>query len=341
MLYYITKLNLPVAYVSLFMSSSTGGNPEFLNLGVKTLSAFVVGNIAKSYHTSLSKEQNDIIIQKSSELLTDGNNGSKILTLDNGKEIIQNLSSDLIKMTESGSNKIISTISESVSILFSLPNLINVAPGSLLFSILPTIPIQKLLNYKIEKISEDKKQLSATQTEIIQNKADIFNNIDKINLRDGNEFIKDKYELALSEESRINKQLGMNDIEKNLCKAYSELVNSIMPVIYFLIDTSYSVLNGNMLMQRISSLPILQKSSSALSSFFSSNINNKIENIELVNSTKHVEQLLEAIAQHNDKLNYSTNNEGLIKFDNYSLKLGDEKLVSTEHLEFRKGKHYA
>jgi ABC-type lipoprotein export system ATPase subunit len=320
------------------LSNNYAAGHAYLKEGAKIITIFtlkyLIEFIIEEKQNVLRKEQCEMVLDKSTDLILKNDNGRKILSHEMGKEIIQNLNLDLQNLLFNGANKINDLISETSQSLISLNNLIKLAPDAFALYGISLIPMQTFL----ENISGSNKKLdekiSTIKTQITQVKFDIIENIEQINLRNAEDFIKNKYNLLLNEKNYLTRDSEHNSKLQMTVKKILKTLNNAQDLFYFGFKTFYQGLD-------VKKIPMIKNSIDNLYSFLSSNINFEINNNDLKISAERINLLFEIVSNKSEGAKRTFNDENKIIFKNYQLKLENKQLVKIDYFEFKPGKHYA
>ncbi len=289
------------------------------------------------WQNSLSSEQNKMIVEATANLLLDNGNNRKILGInkEEGRVIINQLMNDLFILLE-GSNKLNKVITETSQALASLSHLKNYVPDMILpYAIVSMIPKQYFLSHLLpqsQEIAKNKADSTMKTNNII---IDIIENSESLSLRDGEEFMKYKFNTQWSKLKELN--LNATTIDK--AKSY---MYSIITIHNMFIDPLYFGFKWSTKQLDIADIPLIYSSSSAYVFYFlSSNLDSQANNIDIAFSKSRVDTLFKLIHSPNYHAERINNEAGNVIFKNYSLFLGEQKLVQIDNLIFEKGKHYA
>ncbi len=296
----------------------------------KTITNFLI-DIKKN---AISEEQYNLVIEKTNDIIIE--NGRKILSTKNGKEIIDNITEDLYKLVFWGAGSLNSVFSKTAKSLISLSSLIKLAPEAPIIYSLTTAPLQ----YLLKKIALDSKELNEklaqAQTEGWMIRGDITNHLEQIILRDGKEFSKNQYNNILSEQKSYQTKLAYNDKLTQSLYSFIGYFKNILDLGYFGFKTKID--NPDITKENILRTKQTQYD---VDSFISSNLYSALQNTELMISKERIDQLLKIISENNESnLLRTTNNENKIIFKDYLLNMPN-KYLSINYLELLGGKHYA
>lgn len=311
----------------------------FIVEGTKIIGLFAVAKALQYFiytkQNALFKSQFEMLVEKSTEIILDKDNSKKILTDEQGKEIVQNLAQDLVTLQFSGAKKLNDLISSSFKLLISLYNLMSYSPSAFSAYALTSIPVQKFIMSIAEQTKNITELESKTETKVWTVFSDIVKNIAEINLRDGGEFVKYQYNSLLMTKNSLSKESEYLSQQTDWVNKALELWNNFVDILFY----------GTMVLRKLdilNQIPIIKQSVDDLYSFLLSGPQFNIDNKGLILSKKRVDKLFEIIAvKEVNSVVRTTNKDGKVIFDNYTLKLDSKELVAIDHLEFDLGKHYA
>ncbi|MFN7039446.1 MAG: ATP-binding cassette domain-containing protein [Alphaproteobacteria bacterium] len=331
----LLKLN-PLSYPKGSELSLISG---IFNLSKNTLKLYTIKKVIETCIdiklNNLTQDQFNLIIEQSTELILKDGNGRKILANDQGQEIIQNLTYDLYKLIFCGSSKLVDVTEECLKSVLELYKIVTKAADALAPYAIFLIPMQMCLQYlsdKSRKITEEQAHIENQKWEI---KFDISDNIENINLRDGKEFVKDKYNRVLIKENELSNQLKYYNTAKQALNDAQEIFNLIVDFGYF----GGKFIFGKFDLEYIYSI---KNATSQVYSFLSSNINFQLDNTEIIISKNRIDKLFEIINQpDNDKLQKDYNNDNKLIIKNYKIDFDNKEIVNAENIELSMGKNYA
>ena len=292
---------------------------------------------SQTWQNKLSSEHNKIIIEETANLLLNDGNSRKILGMDKeeGQVIINQLMNDLFVLLE-GANKLNKVITETSQALLSLKYLKTHAPDMiLLYAIFSMIPKQHFLSYLLpqsEEIARSKADTLMKTNNII---IDIIEKSEPLSFLDGEDFMKYKFNTQWNKLKEID--INATVIERTKGYMYSAITihNMVIDPFYF----GYKKYYAKTL--EIGDISLIYSSSAHVFYFLSSNLDSQANNIDIALSKKRVDTLFKLIHSPNRHAERVNNEDGNIIFKNYSLFLGEQKLVQIDNLVFEKGKHYA
>jgi ABC-type bacteriocin/lantibiotic exporter with double-glycine peptidase domain len=195
--------------------------------------------------------------------------------------------------------------------------------------------VQALLGNLVPKYKSLAEQLSSSETKLWEVKADITNNIEQINLRDGEAFVKNKYNTLSAKKNDIEKKYEYYENIKTSVGKFTAPFDRIIDIAYF----TTNIINNEI---AISQIPLIKYSIDDVYSFLSSNINFHINSNELMIAKERIDQLFEIISAATDNdLIRTENSEHKVIFKNYVIKLDGQDIVKINNFEFIAAKHYA
>ena len=287
--------------------------------------------ISASYFLNI---QYSFILSKSNNLILEENNGRKIELHEKGKEILQYLNDDLHHILFDGVCKLNVLITETTHSILALYYINSIAasitPIYIINLLLTQILLRGILNYS-KDISNNLSEIEAKTWEV---KADILKNTEAINLRQGEKFVIDKYNFLLQEKIKYTQELEFLIRLKDTINKLGGLLNQFIDIIYFGSRFYYNELS-------LESISIAKVYTDKVYALFSSNLNFKVDNKELMLSLERMQLLFNIIANENDSLNLRTvNNDNKVFFKDYTLFIRGKKLLHIDYLEFIAPNHY-
>lgn len=284
---------------------------------------------------SIATDQYEIVLEKSTELLIQNGNGRKIESFPRGKELIQNLTPDLTKLMYRGSNRLNQVLTEANKALISLGIISNLANSALA----TYAAFSMLYQWVVNRIASENKKLfhkhSEGEVHFWDVKFDISNNIEQINLRDGDDFVKHQYFSLLSKQNRLNKQMEMNTKLQGQAQKVTGIFRKAADAFYY----------GSLFAQKsipLGKVPVLHSSVEDVYSFLDSNLHLEMNSNELLLAAKRLRRFFDLInTADQSKTKRTQNNEGKIILDNYTLFVLNNPILSLDHLEFKPGTRYA
>ncbi len=155
---------------------------------------------------SLMIKFTELLIDKSLDVLIENGNGRKVLATEKGKIIVQFLAQDLFTLLYDGVYKLETTLTGITRALVSFNNIINIAPDAFSPYMFTLLPLQKLLKRLGERSKVIAENYSENKMKLWMTMGDITENIESISLRDGNEFVKQKYSDVLSTDGKLTRE---------------------------------------------------------------------------------------------------------------------------------------
>lgn len=294
----------------------------------------ILENVVKWLNIALAKVQEKIILTKASNFLN-SEESRKIIALDKhkGDKLLKNLIPDLFSLNKEAAsiNKLTLQSAEFLGAQYHLEKL---SPGILLFY---TFPIKFKQDSQIKlnkalKTNYDAQTAAKNNAQNILN--DNINNIELIRLRNGNEFMEEKFNEAQLELQRLYSEMQYLGTESDLKNHFYMYLNYIIDIFTF----GYQLLSKQL---DIDTFPLAHQSAQRLISLFNSNIEIQRSNIEPKLSLSRVKELLALFSLESKYTSRTKNNEDKIIISNYTLSLKGYELVNIAHLEFQKGFIYA
>ena len=303
-------------------------------IGIYALKSFLEYHM-ETIRYSLTTEQLQMILEKGTKIILEDGNGRKIIDDKQGQEIINNLTSDLFSLYYFGATKLNDVFSKSSGFLISLNNLQKFASDSFAPYSLSLLPMQVLLRKVAKETKELSEKHSQAESKVWKVMYDIIDNIEQINMRDGEEFVKYKYNSLLSTKTEIAQEAEYLSKFKNAVIQFLIPLNQLIDIIYL----GFKVISKQI---DIANVPLIKSSIDNLSSFLSGNLIFQIENNNLIIAKQRIDKLLEIIsAERNKMVKHIWNDQDGINFKNYSLMLDDKELVRIDNFTFDLSKTYA
>lgn len=310
----------------------------FLNQGIKIILAYSLKSFLEFYiHTieySLTTQQLQMILEKSTKIILEDGNGRKIMDNEEGKEIINNLTNDLFSLYYFGATKLNDIFSKSSGFLISLNTVQKFAPDGFAPYTLTIIPIQMLLRTIAEDTKELSEKRSKAQSKVWHSMNDIIENIEQITMRDGQEFVKYKYNSFLSAKTDIEQKSEYLFMFKRALTKCLIPLNQFMDIIYL----GYKVISNQL---DIAKAPLITSSIDNLNDFLSGNLIFQIENNDLIIAKQRIDKLLKIVSSdRNEGVIHVWSEQDDLSFKNYSLMLDDKELVKIDDLKLQYGTVY-
>ena len=285
--------------------------------------------------TNLFRTQIDLVFQKSTELLLDGNNSKKLIASTKGKELINKLDQDLSTLLFQGITKLNSEITITAKFFIAFRYISNVMPEAMVPYLLTFLLEQNVLNYVFTNSKKIQQNLSEAETKLWGIKYHISTNMEYINLRDAKEYIKYKYNEFLLYRSSLNKDNEYLNNLKNGAQETASGLNEWIDAPYL----GFKYVNNQI---NIAQIPLVKTSIKDIFAFLSSSLDYKLAHTELLLAKERIDILSSILSEpRSQSANHTTNNEEKIIFDNYVLMLDGKLLLKINYLEFQPGKHYA
>ncbi len=303
-------------------------------LGGLVLKNKIVWMLRSKKHTSL-KEQERAIVERCTRMMMENGNGSKILGSEEGRDIIHHMNMDFRCLMHHGSSKLANEICESTETLLCLDSINRIYQTALVPFIFTILPFQTIVRNAAEKIKEMTVKLSGTQTKLATVKADISQNLDRIELRNGSRYLEAQYSELIDKEHLLSRQIDFVKKEKENKEKLFELYND------FIGYGSYGAyVLANIL--DLSTYPVAKRSIRQLVNFAMSNAYLQESSKTLCLSMERVEKLFSIIGSNPNKdLVRSVNTSNQIVFKDYELRVGKERLMTIDSLVFEPGIRYA
>jgi ABC-type multidrug transport system ATPase subunit len=274
-------------------------------------------------------------LEKGSEIIFDKIDSRKILSKQEGREIMDLFLEDLIRVS-GHAFQLIDFSRNTTKSFNALNNLQKLAPDVFgVYALL--LPIEQ---YALKTLANNSffylKEQSSLSMKNRMLLSDISTNIDEINLRDGNEYSKDRYKQTTKEFYKAEQEI---DIIKN----YQELfrrgflyLKSFLDI--FVFPTKVFLLNQT----PIPDVTVVKLSTDNLYQFLLGDSSTLMRSVELMVSKHRLTHALELIqTPSNSQIVFSLNLEKKIVFSNYDLFLYNKLIVHIDYLEFSSGKIYA
>lgn len=281
---------------------------------------------------SLANKQHQILVNKASSLLLDDNNSRKLLGKDKekGQEILNNIFHDMYLLA-AGSNKLSGVLEEITTITIAINCISTISPTAILpYILFSQVPSQYFLKVLSLILKNNAKELSSSYTKAGNLIGDIIEKSEAIVMRDGQEFIKSKFNIEWNNIQRIDTQ---NDYTKQL----RDNLGAGIGIFHLIVDASYFYFAS----VDINRIPLILKSKDTIVSFLSSNINSQMENVEILLSKERVDSLLAIINTKDESAEHLPSPNQNIIVSNYTLFLSGQEIVRIDSLILEKGKHYA
>lgn len=321
------------------LTNSTQILSKYFQKGLQILTLFLFKQIITSY---LSVKQNIVnktlitsILRKSTELFLTKNQLKDCLNTQTGRQILQDYFNDVWSASEGGLvlfNRITSDAFNAL-ISFSYLSQFSLSP------ILPYISTLFPLKLVLQKLTQEKSTLLTSQwgkkIKLFNQTAEIAHEIEEISLRDGQAFIRYKYDQMTHEQSQIEKRLNYVTKIVELFKQCTGIVNQMIDTAYY----GYALLEGFL---KINQLPLLLQSQDHIYQFLISPSQKELESIDVKQSSERVEKLITMLMTPEiSTLTKTYDQSNKIIFEDYNLKLDMSPLVNINYLELLPTKRYA
>jgi ABC-type uncharacterized transport system fused permease/ATPase subunit len=281
----------------------------------------------------IGESQYQILTTKFTNALLTNNNGRKILTTPKGKEIIDNLFDDLNKLNSDALTKLNAILLESTTALFAQRALSNNAPTIVAFFTATIAPINYIQDLISELVDNTVKKANELIQKIYQTRISIRENIEAINLRDGEDFITDKYQQLTSQMQPINTEIKFYHI---MFDTISNCVNQFMNFI-----SIFSIIKNVDEITLEKFAPSAQHLSNFYN-FYSTNINYKMNSKQLFIAMDRIKTFFDIIGEDKShQAEKQKNHENKITFTNYTLVVDGNNIVTINELSLELGKNYA
>ncbi len=289
-----------------------------------------------SKQTSLMMELCNRVYDKSVGALIEKGNGRKVLATEKGKQIVQFLANDLFTLLFDGVYKLEETLTGITSALYSFRSIINMAPDAFLPYMLTLLPLQKLLAKLGERSKVIAEDYSENKMKLWMTMGDITQNIESINLRDGDDFVKEKYSDLLSKDGKLTKETQFIRMVLRKSKDFASTLHNLSDMLFL----GLKVISGELTPAQLTTF---KTSMDNIYSFLSSNLQFQLNNKDLMLSKSRIDQFFEIIEAQSatSKVSRSTNAQDRVIFKDYVLRLEGEEIIKIDHFEFDSGKNYA
>jgi ABC-type multidrug transport system fused ATPase/permease subunit len=282
---------------------------------------------------AMSKLNNQIILDANINTLTSDDNSRKLkATGAEGQKIISSLTNDLFNLKR-GSTQLSNIITQSLSTLEALYNVIKYDPRILLPYSIGLMIKQEFLRRKVKESEENAKKSKALHFEAEETLGDLKAHADQISLRDGTAFIKNQFNQPL-------KALNKLQSEATYLEIYKSLGDSLFQIYHHVIDSFLlvSAISNKVVINR---LQMIYTSMGKLFSFFFSNLETKKNNIDSLDSLGRINKLIDLIDEKVERASHEFHQDNRIIIQNYTLKFKQQELISLDFLAFESAKHYA
>ncbi len=285
--------------------------------------------------THVGQKQFEIVLGKSTEILLEAGNARKLMASDKGDEINQNLTFDLFVLLNqgvSGLNGCIASVSEASLALSMIGQKTIEAVG--LYALTPLLFTKPMEMIAAEALVVANK-LPEVEANLWQIKMEISNNIEAISPRDGQAYMKQKYNAVGKESNALqNEYLFFSNLKTS--------ANTLVGYVDQGIDIAYIGHKHVLKELSLAEIPQIKNSLTTLFTFLSSNVFASMNNKEVNLSKARLEQLFDIIeAPTTSRVERKINEEGQVVFDDYTLMLDGKEIVHIDHLQLERGKHYA
>lgn len=293
----------------------------------------------REVYKALVKEFSAVLLQKE--------NTQKILADEKARESLAQMPGDLFDLLFQGVyqlNPILISSVNAFSSLYLLGHLSSREASPLngtapMLHLAPylffMLPAQWALAQMAQEGSENEQKFRDAQDKNWNARFDLISNLSRIQLRDAAGFAQYKFCEGLSTESElITKRYHIRSKESSF-KKIGDIINKA-------IDFGY--LGSWVLLKKLDlkSFFLLKQSLSTLRGFFSSGLQFQFDNKELEIKKNRIQHFFDVLAKNQPETLLRTNNDQKkIIFKDYSLFLGEEKLIHIDHFEFEAGKRYA
>lgn len=282
-----------------------------------------------------AKEQERLVLERCTRIILEKGHGPKILSTENGKDLIYHMNHDFSVLIQQGSNKLIDVVTDSSEVVLALNSVSKLFESALVPFVL-TIPfLQKSIRLAGKKIKELSMQLVTIQARLGELKADLVQNLDKIELCDGAEYIETKYNQLLNEDNRIHKQLdSLIKAKENNDKVF-DFYNQFLGYAFYGAQVVANMVD-------LSVYFVAKKSIDVFYNFVMSNAHLQVESKELQLANEHVDKLFEVVDKpFNESIHRKESLNGEVVFKNYQLSIDEHPIVHIDHLVFEPGCRYA
>jgi ABC-type multidrug transport system ATPase subunit len=345
-LHYLSSYSGNLFIITLINNYNHGEMFKFISIpkallgnGLKIIAAYGFKSLLDYYiqttEYSLTTQQLQMILERGTNLILEDGNGIKILEDKSGKEIVGNLTKDLFFLYYFGMSKLNDVFLKSLGFLISLSTINKLAHDSFAPYSLSLIPIQILLGKISKETKELSEQYSKARSKTWQVMHEIIANIEQINMRDGEEFAKYKYNFYLSEETNIAQKSEYLTTFKNAILQFIVPLNQLIDIVYIGVKVASKQLE-------VTNIPLIKSSIDTINSFLSGNLAAQIDNNGLIVAKTRVDKLFKIISHIRDfGIIHTWGGEPGFNFKNYSLMIEEKEIVRIDNLSFESAKIYA
>ena len=293
----------------------------------------VLSLIVNRAQQAMSTLNNQIILDANINTLTSDDNSRKLKANGvDGQKIISSLTNDLFNLKR-GSTQLSIIITDALSTLEALYNVIKYDPRILLPYSLGLMIKQKFLRYIVVKSKSNSEQSNSLHFQAEETLSNLKAHADQISLREGTAFIKSQLNQPLEALNKLQSEATKDEIYKSLADSLFQIYHHVMDSFLFV-----SAILDEFVINR---LQMIYTSMGKLFSFFFSNLETKKNNIDSLESLKRVTKLIDLIDEKVERASHEFHQDNRIIIQNYTLKFKQQELISLDFLEFESAKHYA
>jgi len=277
-----------------------------------------------------------MIIDSGKESIIKNGDSKKILGADKqeGEKIIKSLIQDLF-ILKRGTQQLNTVTIQTAESIIALNNLMTLAPDALLpytlISLIPHKEAFKWLVEKLKKIAQEEDLATRKAQNLLQ---DVASNVEQISLRHGEEFMEYEFNAQWQKLKILYSNYTHTNILRNALDDLMQIHNKVVDVLYL----GDKVLQNKLTMDEVT---IVHGSVNKVYSFFLSNLNVQINNIELVQAKTRIDKFYHLLNTTSKHAVRTINEENKVIFRNYTLKLNQKEIVHIDYLSLDKGNRYA
>lgn len=310
--------------------------------GMKVVSLIVLRRFINAYKEyskkALEIEMFDLVMNKTIDILMQDDNGRRIASTKKGRRSLRTMIRSLNRLHYRGVMRFETVFEGITEALGAFYQMLSSGLSSAIYFpyFLTSVITQKWQSQVLEEVRYNSGKIIDAEAEYWDVLSSIMSDLEEIKLRDGDDFIKAKY-------SKVQKAKAELSINKEYYEAKNVEIQGLTYNIHSLFDMF--LLGYQAVVKGVATINILDPFKRYLdtaTSHLSTNLQFKIHSSVLDDAKEKLEKIFEILeTQKSSQATKSCSREKTIHFQNYSLFLNGEKLLTIEDFDFELGKRYA